>query len=215
MKQKLNNIRKENTNISFKRKIINTILITLLGISLGLFSKWLDDIAIDNTIWWNNIIETLDLGNFFSDMAIWLLIALTISVKSKSPIRASINVFIFLLGMNISYHLYTIIFSGFNPENYMMIWYGLTIISPVIAYACWYSKSENKISIIISSIITFIMSSSCFKTGMWYVNSKGILYTTTFILSLLVVQKKPKILSIIVIIGFILSMMIRIPFISG
>ena len=183
MKQYLNSIRKENNNLSFKRKIINSLLILLLGIVLGFISKWFDSRTF------NSFLDYLDLGNFFSDMAIWLFIALIISIYSKSPIRASINVFLFFLGMNTSYHLYTILFNGFNPKSYMMIWYSLTIISPVLAYICWYAKGKSILSIIIDTCIILVMLVSCFSIGMWYFDIKGILYTITFIGTIIVIYK--------------------------
>ena len=198
-----------------KIKILYVLLILMLGISLGILSKWLDNLSIDSSVWWMNLIDRLDLRNFFSDMSIWLLIALTLSIYSKTPLRASLNVFIFFLGMTISYHLYTILFSGFNPKEYMMLWYGLTIISPLIAYICWYSKSDNKYSIIISSLVLFIMTESCFNTGLLYFDFKGILYTLVFIASCVVIYKKSSYLLLSILIGLTLSIFLRVPLISG
>ena len=70
--------------------------------------------------------------------------------------------------MTISYHLYTIMFSGFNPINYMMKWYLITIGTPILGFICWYAKGNNIISLIISIGVLTAMMLCCFVIGMWY-----------------------------------------------
>lgn len=196
--------------MKMKKKIFNSILILLLGIFLGIFSKWLDNLSINNEIWWHNIIDFLNLRNIFSELGIWLLIATAISVFSDKPLRASLNVFLFFLGMTVSYHLYTIFFSGFNPKKYMMIWYGLTIISPVLAYICWYAKKDKIISIVISTLILMVMFLVSFSIGMWYFEVRSIIDFLVFIGTLLVIYVKPKNTICSLLSAFVLVFIVRI-----
>ena len=192
MKKWLDNIRKPNKDMKTKNKIINTSLIMLLGILLGIFSKWLDNLGINDAIWWQHILGILDLRNVFSYVGIWIFLAITISVFSKTPLRAGLNVFLFFVGMTVSYHLYTIIFSGFNPKSYMVIWYGITAITPILAFICWYAKGNNKISIIISSVILAVMLKESFSVGIWYFYFKSIIDTLLFLGTMTVLYTKPK-----------------------
>ncbi len=209
MKEFLEKIRVPDNNLKLNKKIINTSLMLLLGIALGVFSKWLDNLSIDDIIWWQHILGILDLNNVFSLFGIWILIATTISVFSKTPLRASLNVFLFFVGMTVSYHLYTICFSGFNPKSYMMIWYGITIITPLLAFICWYAKGKEKISIIISGIILAVMLISSFSIGMWYFYFKSIIDTILFIGTILVLYVSSKNSGYSLLIALILSFAFR------
>lgn len=210
MKGFLEKIRIPNKDLKLSRKIANTSSILLLGIILGIFSKWLDNLSINDAIWWQHIFGILDLRNVFSLFGIWIFIATTISVFSKTPLRASLNVFLFFVGMTVSYHLYTIFFSGFNPRNYMMIWYGITIITPILAFICWYAKGNGKVSIVISGIILAVMMLSSFGIGMWYFDFRSIIDTILFIGTILVLYVNPKNSIYSLLISLVLAFVFRI-----
>lgn len=97
MNKFLNDIRCAENPISGNRKFINTIAVLSLGIALGIFSKFLDfrQAELPNVLM--TIDGALDVHNFLGRFAIWVLIALCISIYSNSAKRASVNVLCFLL----------------------------------------------------------------------------------------------------------------------
>ena len=170
----------------------NTLLLALLGIVLGVFAKWLDQLALDDRVWWHLLIEKLDLVNVFSGLPVWLTMTLAIAVFSRTPGRAALNGFVFLLGMCLAYHAYTVLFAGFNPDRYMMIWYGLTAVSPLLAAVCWYGRGPTNASILIDTLILAVMAMTCFSVGWVYIGFNGAVNAALFAVAVVVLYQKPK-----------------------
>ena len=207
----LNHIRSQENPISHKRKIINTIAVLFLGIALGIFSKFLDFrhgklpsvlMAID---------EALDVHNFLGRFAIWVLIALCISIYSNSALRASVNVFVFFAGMVTSYYLYSKYVAGFFPRSYAMIWFGFTAISPFLAFVCWYAKGKSKLAAILSMLILTVLFNMVFVYGWGYFEARSILELAVFIIGVIVLRRETLRCSMLMgIISIILAILLNI-----
>ena len=182
----LNNIRCTEKPITVGRQIINTCALLFFGVALGIFSKFLDDTATNELPY---IFEYLDITNFLGRFAIWVLIAVCISIYSNSSFRAAINVFVFFIGMVTSYYLYSNFVAGFFPRSYAMIWYGFTAISPLLAFICWYAKGQSKISFFLSSIIIAVLFNMTFVYGWTYFDMRSILELLVFICGLFVLKR--------------------------
>lgn len=113
----------------------------------------------------------------------------TIAVLSKSSKRAALNVFIFFIGMNSSYHIYTIYVCGFNPKSYMIIWYTITFLSPLLTIFCWYAKKDSKFSMISRVCIFTTMMIFVFYLG-WIYISFGRIFNFIFLTMLIVILWK-------------------------
>ena len=151
-------MRKTDTDreITLKRKIIDTLLILVFGVVMGVVSKALDEADMSGL---PSFLQMLDLGNFFSRFAIWIFIAVCISVFSYSAKRAALNVFVFFAGMVTSYYMYSYFVAGFFPRIYAMIWFAITIVSPIPAFVCWYAKGEGKAGVFITALIFGVLLS--------------------------------------------------------
>ena len=191
LKEKLNSIRKPET-LPRRRAVIVTCAVFFCGIGLGVFAKWLDNLVFDGGVWWRRAVEAADLGNFFSEPAVWLLSALVIAVFSRSALRAALNVFVFFAGMCAAYHLYTVLFSGFDPASYMLIWYGITLVSPVLAALCWYAKGEGYVSVLLNVCIMAVLTLACFSVGFVYVGFRGVTYLLVYLGAAAALYKNPK-----------------------
>lgn len=212
----LNPIRSVEKDISISRKIIDTIFILLLGLALGTFSKYIDYKQADLKGLLMYIDEAMDLHNFLGEFSIWALLALCISIYSNSPARASLNVFIFFLAMVTSYYLYSTYIAGFFPKTYAMIWFGFTLLSPIVAFISWYSKGEGRWSFIIASLILGVLFNMTFVFGQWYIDLKSVLDLSVFIIGLIVLRRdslKDTILMILNSIGLAIIIKFFFPFV--
>ena len=189
MKKFLNDIRSAENPISGNRKIINTIAILLLGIALGTFSKFLDFRQAELPSVLMAIDGALDVHNFLGRFAIWVLIALCISIYSNSAIRASVNVFVFFAGMVVSYYLYSNYVAGFFPRSYAMIWVGFTMISTFLAFVCWYAKGKSRPAFVLSVLILAVLSNMTFVYGWGYFKARSVLELIVFIIGLTVLRR--------------------------
>ena len=185
----LNDIKNAENSISNNRKLINTMAILFLGIALGFFSKYLDFRQAELPGVLMAINGALDIGNFLGRFAIWVLIALCISIYSNSAIRASINVFVFFVGMVATYYLYSNYIAGFFPRSYAMIWVGFTAVSPLLAFVCWYAKGKSKLAFILSALILAVLFNMCFVYGVGYFSAWSVLEVIVFIIGFIVLKR--------------------------
>ncbi len=196
----LNKIRRP-INISLSRKLVYSTLIFVIGVILGVISKIFDETASNSLPYF---LEVLDLRNFLSRMGVWIFLAVLISVNSKSPVRSGINIFLFFVGLIGSYYLYTVMIAGFFPKSYTMIWIIMTVISPLMAFICWYAKGKGIIAISISSIIIMFISRQAFAFGLWYFSIRSILELLLWIATVFVLYQSPKQIMKVITMGLLL-----------
>ena len=205
----LEKIRKPITDRPLSRKIFDTFIIFMIGFIFGFGSKILDlvDLEIIHTIF-----LYYDLGAFFSRMSIWLLFALIISVVSKTPLRAAINVFVFFIGMLLSYYGYGYIIEGIFPQKVIAFWVILAIISPFLAVSCWYAKGNNMLSVCISSVLVAVFFVLAFAFDM-NLNSFRLRHfgmeMINWLISLGVLYKSPKQFTYILLLSSIIGISVR------
>lgn len=206
----LNDIRAVKKGYSIPKQILVTLGILLLGIILGTFSKYLDYRQSELPALLQLIQDNLDISNFLGRFSFWIIIAVCISVYSNTPIIASINVFIFFVGMVSSYYIYCNFVAGFFPMSYAIIWGLFTIVSPLLSFLCWYAKGKGIIALIISAGIFGVMINTAFVYGIFYIDIVSWLDVMMFIISIIVLYKSPKQIICSLMLGVIIAPIIRV-----
>ena len=122
-------------------KKMNIILVPsamfLLGAVLGIVSKLLDT-------------HTSNLGNIFSQMSIWILLGTLIAIFSKTKGKAALNVFVFCIGMLITYYITAELTNSAYGMTFVYGWAAFSVCSPVFAVLTWMAKEKGLLGKIIS-----------------------------------------------------------------
>lgn len=201
----LNDIRKPENKLPAEKQVMSSVGITVFGIILGIVAKYLDCTPANELPY---LIRSLDFTNFLGRFSIWIFIAVCISIYSKSAVRAAVNVFVFFTGMVSSYYLYSKFIAGFFPKTYVMIWVCFTIISPFLAFVCWYAKGNGKVAIAVSAGIISTLFNTTFIYGLVYFSIRYTLELVVFLLTVFVLRRTLKETAIMVIAGVIIAIII-------
>ena len=120
-----------------KKYVLNPISLFFIGLVLGVISRLLD-------------IYTQNLGNMFSQMAIWILFGVLISIYSKTKKKAVQNILPFCIGMLITYYFVAFISKGVYSSIFIIGWTIFAFCSPILAYFTWITKEKGVFPKIIS-----------------------------------------------------------------
>lgn len=123
--------------MSKTKSIIDPILLFIFGAVLGVVSKLLD-------------IHTSNLGNIFSQMSIWILLGTLIAIFSKTKGKAALNVFVFCIGMLITYYITAELTNSVYGMTFIYGWAAFSVCSPVFAILTWMTKEKGVLGKIIS-----------------------------------------------------------------
>ena len=178
------------------------LLCLLFGIALGTLSKYLDTIPDDGS--WGAIFLN-HLGDLFTRLGIWVLIATIIAAYSRTLIRAAINTFLFFIGMLVSYYVYSAYLFGFFPTSYFIFWGGIALLSPLLAMIVWLAKNKENLAYFLPALPMGLLFSLSSGIGLFYMD---IIYLDEFIMYLVlcaIFYKNPKQLSFIVIFSIVVS----------
>ena len=87
-KEFLNKIREPKPPLSTGRQILMSAGSAFAGVLLGVLQKYIDGGAE-----MPQILQSLDIVNYFGRFAVWLLLGTMISVYASTPVRAAVNTF--------------------------------------------------------------------------------------------------------------------------
>ena len=120
-----------------RKVILNPFSMFFIGLILGVVSRLLD-------------IYTENLGEIFSQMAIWILFGVLISIYSNSKKQAMINILPFCIGMLITYYFVAFVTKGVYSTTFIIGWTVFALFSPIMAYFTWMTKEKGTFPKIIS-----------------------------------------------------------------
>ena len=188
MKNFLDKIREPDKNTNRRTQNLITIGVVIFGIVIGVLQKFLDSAGYDELPY---ILQRIDIVNFFGRLAIWILIAVVISVYAKTPARAAVNTFLFFISMIAGYYVYCNFVLGFLPLSYMMMWVAIAFASIVLAYICWYAKGNGPLAIIITAGILGVLFAQAFLITQGFMVTH-LTEVIVWIAGMIVLYRKPK-----------------------
>ena len=128
--------------------LLNPLSMIMAGLFLGIAARMFD-------IYFQN------LGEIFSQMAIWILLGTLIAIYSPTKKAAMGNIFPFCMGMLVTYYVTAAITHGVYGRAFIIGWTVFALVSPVMAYFAWMTKERGVFPKVIAAgiVVVSVMSS--------------------------------------------------------
>lgn len=123
--------------------LLNLLSMLLAGLILGIAARLFD------TYFQN-------LGEIFSQMAIWILLGTLIAIYSPTKKAAMGNIFPFCMGMLATYYVTAAITHGVYGQSFIIGWTVFALTSPAMAYFAWMAEEPGAFSKIIAAGIVAV-----------------------------------------------------------
>ena len=146
--------RKINSNLKvwyiMKNTIIKSILAVILGLVIGIFSKWGDVMPGDNVIIYFGLIST--------GLVIWLAIGTLLILKSKNRKEFSIIYSLFMISMLISYYLFSATVVKYLYNRIIIFWIVIFIVALILGNIIFSKRHTRlfRLLFVLASIIFLI-----------------------------------------------------------
>ena len=119
-----------------KNRLLNPWTLGLAGLLLGVVSRLFD-------------LYTQNLGDIFSQMAVWILMGTLIALYSDTPGRAALHILPFCLGMLLTYYATAALTRGVYSVTFIVGWTVFALCSPALAALAWFSREKGVLPVLI------------------------------------------------------------------
>lgn len=135
--------------MKIKDYILHPISMFIIGLLTGIIIKLID-------IHFRVQHFGLSLSDVFSELGIWILIGVIISLFSKNKKYAMLNIFLFSIGMLITYYITAEVTNSIYGWTFIKGWSLFACLSPILAYLVTLTKEKEILSLIIKIAILIV-----------------------------------------------------------
>lgn len=128
--------------MKIKDYILHLISMFIIGLLTGIIIKLID-------IHFRVQHFGFSLSDVFSELGIWILIGVIISLFSKNKKYAMLNIFLFSIGMLITYYITAEVTNSIYGWTFIKGWSVFACLSPMLAYLVTLTKEKGLLSLII------------------------------------------------------------------
>lgn len=128
--------------MKIKDYILHPISMFIIGLLTGIIIKLID-------IHFRVQHFGFSLSDVFSELGIWILIGVIISLFSKNKKYAMLNIFLFSIGMLITYYITAEVTNSIYGWTFIKGWSVFACLSPMLAYLVTLTKEKWIVSLII------------------------------------------------------------------